>query len=51
MTTHEALAEAAAEFLSPIFPDVDDVTFAAFVDEVVDDLEQRFADAAATPRA
>jgi hypothetical protein len=43
-TTHEALAEAAAEILAPVFPDADEVAFSAFVDEVVEDLVQRFED-------
>lgn len=35
MTTYDALAETAAEILDPVFPDLDEATFADLVDEVL----------------
>lgn len=46
MTTYETLAESAAEILSPVFPDADEVTFANLVDEVLRDLAARFEEVA-----
>lgn len=42
MTTYYELAEAAAETLSPVFPDADDLAFADFIDEVLASLAEAF---------
>lgn len=44
MTSYDALAETAADILSPAFPDADEVTFSALVEEVLQDLAARMQD-------